>query len=198
MKQELDEQLCQKYPKIFADRNKPMTVTAMCWGFEHSNGWYNILDRLCANIQHHIDWKNKQRDYSIKMNKIREAGKSGNVELFSDLMAEEYGNKGFNESFIREQAERFIREPLKEIEDEVPQVVAMQVKEKFGTLNFYYRGGDDYIRGLVDMAESMSAITCEVCGQPGERRSDGWIKTLCETHQKEREERNLLKEGYEQ
>jgi hypothetical protein len=64
-------------------------------------------------------------------------------------------------------------------EEVVPQVTLDQVKEKFGTLRFYYTGGDDYIRGLVSMAESMSAITCESCGNPGKQTHGGWIKTTC-------------------
>ena len=62
----------------------------------------------------------------------------------------------------------------------VPQVTLDQVKEKFGTLRFYYTGGDDYISGMVTMAESMSGVTCESCGLPGERKGGGWIKTICE------------------
>ena len=127
MKQELDNQLCEKYPKIFADRHKPMTETCMCWGFECGDGWYNILDQLCNNIQHYIDWKNRK-------------------------------------------------------EEIVPQVVAEQVKEKFGTLRFYYRGGDDYIEGMVRMADSMSSILCENCGATGKQRYGGWILTLCDEH----------------
>ena len=118
-----------------------MMETAMCWGFEHGDGWYQIIDSLCGNIQHHIDWNNK------------------NFE------------KGYTQY------------------KQVPQVVASQVKEKFGTLRFYYDGGDDYISGLVSMAESWSAVACEECGAPGTQNSQGWIKTLCETHRKEREER---------
>ena len=132
MKQELDDYLCKVYPKLFADRNKPMTETCMCWGFECGDGWFNIINQLCQNIQHHIDWKNKS-------------------------------------------------------EEVVPQVVVDQVKEKFGSLRFYYHGGDDYISGLVSMAESMSGVTCEVCGSPGESRNEGWIKVLCDEHHKERE-----------
>lgn len=64
----------------------------------------------------------------------------------------------------------------------VPQVTLDQVKEKFGTLRFYYTGGDDYVRGLVSMAESMSGILCETCGKPGTRTSGGWIKTACKEH----------------
>jgi hypothetical protein len=142
MKQELDEQLCARYPKIFVDRHADMRTTAMCWGFECGDGWYNILDQLCGNIQSHIDW-------SIKNN-------AWDVEKDS-----------------------------KNIQSIVPQVVAAQVKEKFGSLRFYYDGGDDYIRGLSVMAESMSMVTCETCGAPGKTRGRGWMYTACDTHAQE-------------
>ena len=109
------------------NRNKDMKETCMCWGFECGDGWFQILNQLMGNIQHHIDWKNKD----------------GEV---------------------------------------VPQVTLDQVKEKFGRLRFYYTGGDDYVRGLVSMAESMSGITCEECGKPGTQTSGGWIKTVCVEH----------------
>lgn len=143
MREELDKQLCEKYPKIFQDRDKPMTETCMCWGFSHGDGWYNIIDKLCSNIQGHIDWRNSQREILLKDNPYN-----------------------------------------RPIRDEVPQVVAEQVKEKFGTLRFYYRGGDDYIDGLVSMAESMSGVTCEECGKPGSTGGKGWISTRCEEHRK--------------
>jgi hypothetical protein len=127
MKQELDEYLCKVYPKIMVNRDRPMTETAMCWGFECGDGWFQILNQLMGNIQHYIDWKNKDSEV-------------------------------------------------------VPQVVLDQVKEKFGTLRFYYTGGDDYIRGLVAMAESMSGVTCEECGKPGTSTGGGWIRTVCIEH----------------
>ena len=58
-------------------------------------------------------------------------------------------------------------------------VMATQVKEKFGALRFYYSGGDDYIDGLIDMAEKMSTSICEKCGNPGKVTGTGWLKTLC-------------------
>ena len=67
---------------------------------------------------------------------------------------------------------------------QVPQVTLDQVKEKFGTLRFYYTGGDEHISGMVRMAESMSGVTCEECGNPGERRGRGWIYTACDAHTK--------------
>lgn len=72
------------------------------------------------------------------------------------------------------------------IPKEVPQVIVDQIKEKFGGLRFYYQGGDDYIRGLVSMAESWASKTCEQCGAPGVIRRGGWIRTLCDDHAKNR------------
>ena len=136
MKQELDALLCEKYPKMMVNRNKDMKETCMCWGFECGDGWFNILDQLMSNIQHHIDWNNK------------------NFE------------KGYTQY------------------KQVSQVTLDQVKEKFGTLRFYYTGGDDEISGMVRMADSMSGVTCEECGNPGQSRGGGWIYTACDAHTK--------------
>ena len=132
MRDELDKKLVEKYPKIFKDRYGNMQETAMCWGFEHGDGWYQILDSLCGQIQHYIDWQNRT-------------------------------------------------------EETVKQVVATQVKEKFGGLRFYYNGGDDHISGMVRMAESWAYHTCEECGAVGKMRQGGWIRTLCDEHAKGRE-----------
>ena len=72
---------------------------------------------------------------------------------------------------------------------DVPQVTVAQIKEKFGGLRFYYDGGDDYIAGLVTMAESWASRACEECGKPGHQRDGGWIRTLCDEHEAERQER---------
>ena len=75
------------------------------------------------------------------------------------------------------------------IPEEVPQVVIAQIKEKFGGLRFYYDGGDDYVRGLVTMAESWASRSCEECGHPGVSRSGGWIKVLCDEHHEARQKK---------
>ena len=64
-------------------------------------------------------------------------------------------------------------------EKESIQVVVSQVKEKFGTLRFYYSGGDEYISGLVSMAESMSGKICETSGEKATIQTKGWIKNIC-------------------
>jgi hypothetical protein len=137
MKEELDKKLCEKYPKIFKNRNGSMQETCMYWGFSHGDGWYAIIDSLCASIQNHINNKRYQ---------------------FREMSQEDF--------------------------DEEHQVVAAQVKEKFGGLRFYIDGGDDWVYGAISMAESMSYRTCEVCGAPGVTRGTGWIRTTCDEHSK--------------
>ena len=72
---------------------------------------------------------------------------------------------------------------------DIAQVEVEQIKEKFGGLRFYYSGGDDEISGMVRMAEAWADIACEECGAAGKRRSGGWIRTLCDHHEAERQER---------
>lgn len=128
MTPEQDKYLCKKYPKIFKDRDGSIVETCMAWGFECGDGWFDLIDTLCQQIQRYIDWKS--RDFS------------------------------------EEEKQEF-------------QVVAAQVKEKFGSLRFYYYGGDDTIHGMVSMAEAISGRTCELCGNLGQLRSKRWQQTLC-------------------
>jgi len=125
MKQELQDKLFKKYPKIFAQKDLPMDQTSMCWGVTTGDGWYNIIDTLCQCIQTHVK-RNIKKDQNVEQ-----------------------------------------------------QVIATQVKEKFGGLRFYYNGGNDIIEGLVWMAETLSNRTCEECGNPGTQYKTGWIRTLC-------------------
>jgi len=176
MKLELDKVLCEKYPKMFANRYADMMTTTMCWGFECGDGWYNILDTLCEALTNSyttcIDFGNGQ---------IEDAG-------------------------------------------DPPQVIVTQVKEKFGTLRFYYhiqcqglkykelceKYGDNhdgiqnwisdynrYYDGAVHMAEVMSSRTCEFTGQQGELHSsggtrNGWLKTISREHAKTSLEYNYV------
>ena len=65
--------------------------------------------------------------------------------------------------------------------DPIPQVVALQVKEKFGGLRFYFTGGDSNIRVLAQFVEHLSHYICEESGDFSEKVgivTKGWIKTL--------------------
>ena len=127
MKVELQNQLFEKYPKIFRQVNLPMDQTCMCWGLECGNGWYDLIDNLCNDIQSYIDANNLQ------------------------------------------------------------QVEATQVKEKYGSLRFYTSYSDDYIDNLINKAELDSYSICENCGTTENiGHTLGWISTLCKDCAKEK------------
>jgi hypothetical protein len=173
MKTELEQKLFEKYPKIFSDRTKPKTESCMFWGLEVGDGWYDLIDILCEALTH---------TYTTSVPVDKEDGER--------LGITPYINKNDGEAIYY-----FKVGP--------PQVIATQVKEKFGTLRFYYRFELDekntslvetekypalekanerfynYIEGIIHFAETASGKTCEATGQLGELHSSGgWLKTL--------------------
>lgn len=181
MRAELDVELCNKYPRIFRDRHADMRVTAMCWGFECGDGWFNILDAACGQIQQHIDWTRNNRARALRYNRALAralGGDLGGLRHFRSLgMSESASN--WREQMVQSDIARAT--PL-EVPEACTQVVAVQVKEKFGGLRFYTNGGDSVVDGILRMAESMSYRTCEVCGSPGKVYRDGWHVALCPVH----------------
>jgi hypothetical protein len=152
---ELEQHIREKYPLIFS---QPCDIGV-------ADGWFDIIDMLCNNIQHRIDNAVNQRKYAIEWN---------------DQVNDPDNDWSDKASFIKRE-ERVVPEL-------VEQVVAKQIKEKFGTLRFYYDGGDEFIRGLDSMAASMSSVICEVCGSPGSSRStkkQRWVLVLCDKHAEE-------------
>lgn len=126
----------------------PAMLSEPYGGFAIGEGWWGIVEELCSQIQHHIDWVNGSRKRLMENNPYDHT-----------------------------------------IPEECPQVIVRQIKEKFGGLRFYYDGGDDTVDGMVRMAESWAARTCDVCGDKGKSRDGGWIRTLCDVHEAERQEK---------
>ena len=175
---ELDKFLCETYPKMFVDRNKSMQETCMCWGFEVGIGWSNILQVLCSLIQWHIDQSEKDFEYDTRYELMRTSAVAGDTSLLNEYV------EGLHSTYKELIIEEILTESPRVIRQKVEQVVVTQVKEKFGTLRFYYNGGDNYIDALVAMAEGMTARTCEECGNPGHRSDNGWIRVRCDKHEK--------------
>lgn len=59
MKQELQDKLYEKYPKIFRQKDLSMQETCMCWGIDCGDGWYMLIDELCSTLQWDTDHNNR-------------------------------------------------------------------------------------------------------------------------------------------
>ena len=78
---------------------------------------------------------------------------------------------------IEKECQRLLREEeLKE--KDLP--IAVQVKEKFGTLRFYMSYSTAEIEQMICKAENESNNTCERCGAPGTLNTEGWWSVRCE------------------
>ena len=188
----LDEYLCKKYPKIFRDRHAPMTQTCLCWGFEHGDGWFFLIDALCSNIQNRID----NPPYILAKTFQNWIGNLWNKTMWNHILYPVFTKLFSYKIYLK--LDKCFRYNFKFVPAPIPQVVATQVKEKFGGLRFYYNGGDDIIQGMVQLTESLSYLVCEECGVMNEMVNpnyDGWIQTTCsecvhdsrkESHEKNR------------
>jgi len=185
MTKELDEKLCKKYPKIFANRYGDMRTTCMVWGMECGDGWYNIIDSLCSNLQWNTD-KNNQ-DYIMKNKFLRKfipflikishkipgkynfkSRKKNPLVKLRGFLVGNLSKWRSEQEFIYVEAHRY------------PQIVASQVKEKFGGLRFYVEGATDAQYAVISFVESLSYKVCERCGSMKDiGRTEGWISTIC-------------------
>lgn len=103
----LQEQLYQRYPAIFSERHLPQEETSMCWGIQTKDGWYHLIDALCAQLQWETDHNG------------------------------------------------------------APQIVATQIKEKFGTLRFHAHDESERQDAMIRLASKLSSRLCDTCGAPG-------------------------------
>jgi len=69
MKPELQKKLLEKYPKIFVQKSLPPSQSLMCFGIECGDGWFNLIDRLCAYLQWGID---KEDELQIEAVQVKE------------------------------------------------------------------------------------------------------------------------------
>lgn len=81
MKTELDELLCERYPKMFVNRHASMQETAMCWGFECGDGWFDLIDTLCATIQGYIDSNPGKNIPQVVVDQVKE--KFGTLRFYT-------------------------------------------------------------------------------------------------------------------
>lgn len=51
MSPELDRKLFETFPNLYRQRYLSMQETRMCWGFEHGNGWFEIVWDLSNKLE---------------------------------------------------------------------------------------------------------------------------------------------------
>lgn len=74
-----------------------------------------------------------------------------------------------------------------------PGYETLQVKEKWGVLTVYIKGGSDKIWPVLIRYLEKSRTVCEDCGAPGEtRKGRAWLRTLCDACEAGRQPRRMV------
>lgn len=153
MKQELEQQLVEKYPTLFRDYGKSPQESCMAFGVEFGDGWYKIFDELCAYL---IDISEQEEWVSPKDGGDFISFKRPTIHF--NQVKEKYGTMRVYWSW--EDTNNY------EMFDE---------NEVAKRLNYL----DKKIQNAIDYVEFLSSRTCEVCGKPGTLNTEGWYMVRC-------------------
>jgi hypothetical protein len=182
MSPELEQRLFKKYKRIFRTQcdSNGFAVAPHAYSIDCRDGWFHLVDRLLASINEHVESSRNQRARDLRYNRALKAGLAGNPKYLYSYF--QFGLKTYKiEPWVVDRAHMELTiGKIRTLGPLVNQVHVQQIKEKFGTLRFYYSGGDEYIAGMVSLAESLSAAICEGCGSPGNKTRSGWIRVLCD------------------
>jgi hypothetical protein len=169
--EEFEKHMAEKYPRYFGEGKR-------YGGFAIGEGWYPIIEALVGQIDHYTKWRRNMRANDLRKQRAKDKG----MEALIEFMAGK--KRAIPSAWDIERAEEAMENDIG-ITPKVEWIRVEQIKEKFGGLRFYYQGGDDHISGMETMAEVWASRTCETCGNKGERRNGGWIRTLCDVHEAE-------------
>lgn len=164
MNRRYDRYLTQKYAPLYRDRYNDMQSTAMCWGFEVGDGWFDIINNLSYQLCY--NWLVAKDQYNWISSRLGQSLYNGTTNQDNHVVTQMHVDQARSE--METQAEQ------------VP--VATQVKEKYGALRFYTDYATDAQQAYIDFAEGMSTRVCEVCGNRGKRKGYSWVTTRCRQH----------------
>lgn len=196
MKPKLQAQLFSKYPEIFRDRTRSMRETCMCWGICTGDGWYDLLDRLCGDLQWNTDKNSypqvvadqvKEKFGTLRFYYHLEDTNSSREKIFRKLYFYSPFPQGWSlrKCFNKENAKYTFRNiaytPRNWFYD-----IKRHVQNWWNCEELQWKSRKDgHIDGAITLACSMSAYICEECGKPGQccqqgGHAFGWVKTVCD------------------
>lgn len=68
MSPEKDQELFEKFPKLYRNYVLPMNETCMCWGFECPDEWYYVLYELSERIETYL----QENNLSLEVDQVKE------------------------------------------------------------------------------------------------------------------------------
>lgn len=78
MNSELTQRLVKRFPVLYQDYHSPMTQTCMCWGFDHGDGWFEIIWQLSLAIEEELGYSWLQKRWFL----VKKGFPAGGTEPF--------------------------------------------------------------------------------------------------------------------
>jgi hypothetical protein len=210
MNSELTQRLVKRFPVLYQDYHSPMTQTCMCWGFDHGDGWFEIIWQLSLAIEEELgySWLQKRwflvkKGFSRWWNRVvyklspvqddkrKQEGSGTKEDPYRWVVVEKAPGDCLARlawklfSPPRFDDYRSWRAKLQRIGFKAfvrwPHTGLAVVQVKEKFGTLrFYCGGTEAIGKYVRLAERLSSVTCEDCGKLGKANDSGWIRTQCD------------------
>lgn len=152
MKDEKEKAIIDQFPYMFEYQNNKTPLYPISFGFEHEDGWYNLVGTLIQQISEHDPEK------IVRISQIKE--KFAGLRFYIDYS---------QPKLLPEKEDNIVED--KDADDDNPVMTLRPPIEKTDT---------KVIDGLIDYAEALSYKTCEKCGSPGfVWHNKGWLCAVC-------------------
>jgi hypothetical protein len=125
------EQIFEKYPKIFKEKDLPPQQTCMCWGLEVPYAWMPVIERLCNAMQNYA-WVSSN---------------TPKMQVVAEQVKEKYGTMRF---YFRIEIEK----PFDELNEKQKQEVHNRRREVEGMIFM----ADSVINGLPEFYEQLKSV----------------------------------------
>jgi hypothetical protein len=171
MNEENTRKLLKRFPVLYQDYYSSMMESAMCWGFDHLDGWFPIIWQLSLAIEEELGYSFLYKKWLLFK---RRFFRRWNAAIYKLSPPTREPFKGTTVKEFRHQLglKRFVHFPDTGFK-------VSQVKEKYGTLRFYTNYVWGHTDTYIELAEILSAHVCEECGEPGKLYPGGWCITQC-------------------
>lgn len=210
MNAELTQKLLKRFPVLYQDYDSPMTQTCMCWGFDHADGWFEIIWQLSLAIEEELgySWPRKRwylfkkrffRSWNkflyalspVRQDKRKQEGSGTTEDPFRWVVTEEAPRDWLARlawrilpplrfDDYRSWSAKLQRLGFKAFLRWPHTGFAVQQVKEKFGTLRFYCSGNETIHKYVRLAEWLSSVTCEDCGKPGKANDSGWIRTQCD------------------
>lgn len=210
MNKELTQRLVRRFPVLYQDYNSPMSQTCMCWGFDHGDGWFEIIWQLSLAIEEELGyswlrtrWFLLKKSFfrfwnksiyalsPVRLDKQVQAGSGTTDDPYRWVVVEKAPRDWLAKTasiLISEKETDGIRSWRRTIENLGFKAFVVWPDTGFAVQQVkekygtlrFYSPGNDAIHKYVWLAQRLSSVTCEDCGKPGTANASGWLRTQCD------------------